>query len=93
MFFVITKRQNYTLGYRQCKNVSALPVDVTSEQRTDALAQLLASSSIDMAFVGLRSKNGSAFISVNGEYQLFSDERFVVKNKFPKINSGRNVKL
>ncbi|CAH1645174.1 unnamed protein product [Spodoptera littoralis] len=67
MFFVITKRQNYTLGYRQCKNVSALPVDVTSEQRTDALAQLLASSSIDMAFVGLRSKNGSAFISVNGD--------------------------
>ncbi|KAF9415879.1 hypothetical protein HW555_006631 [Spodoptera exigua] len=67
MFFVITKRQNYTLGYRQCKNVSALPVDVASEQRTDALAQLLASSSLDMAFVGLRSKNGSAFISVNGD--------------------------
>lgn len=93
MFFVITKRQNYTLGYRQCKNVSALPVDVTSEQRTDALAQLLASSSIDMAFVGLRSKNGSAFISVNGNFQLLSDENFVVKYKFSNINTGQNIKL
>ncbi|KAJ8729706.1 hypothetical protein PYW08_001287 [Mythimna loreyi] len=64
MFFIITKKQNYTLGLRECKNLSSLPADVTSEQRTDALAQLLLGNSIEMAFVGMRSKNGSAFISI-----------------------------
>lgn len=68
MFFIITKKQNYTLGLRECKNLTSLPADVTSEQRTDALAQLLAGNSIEMAFVGMRSKNGSAFISVTGEF-------------------------
>lgn len=68
MFFIVNKKLNYTQGLRECKNISGVPADVTSEQRTDALAQLLAGASIDAAFVGLRSKNGSAFISVTGEF-------------------------
>ncbi|CAB3248157.1 unnamed protein product [Arctia plantaginis] len=66
MFFLVTKKLNYTLAFRECKNITAVPADITSEQRTDALAQLLAGASVDAAFVGLRSKNGSTFVTSNG---------------------------
>ncbi|XP_075991766.1 uncharacterized protein LOC142987100 [Anticarsia gemmatalis] len=67
MFYLITKKQNYTLAARECKNITAAPADILSEQRTDALAQLLAGASVDAAFVGLRSKNGSGFVSSTGD--------------------------
>ncbi|XP_049708445.2 uncharacterized protein LOC110379694 [Helicoverpa armigera] len=67
MFFILTKKQNYSQGFRDCKNISGLPADVTSEQRTDSLAQLIAGASLEVAFVGLRSKNGSGFFSVTGD--------------------------
>lgn len=66
MFFLLTKKLNYTLAFRGCKNLTAVPADITSEHRTDALAQVLAGASVDAAFVGLRSKNGSTFVSSNG---------------------------
>lgn len=67
MFFIFTKRMNYSNGLRECKNVSGIPADVTTEQRTEALAQLLAGASIETAFVGLKSKNGSVFVSSSGK--------------------------
>lgn len=64
---MFSKRMNYTNGLRACKNLSGVPADITTEQRTEALAQLLGGASTDTAFVGLRSKNGSVFVSSSGK--------------------------
>ncbi|XP_013200377.1 uncharacterized protein LOC106142962 [Amyelois transitella] len=66
MFFLISQKYNYTDGQQQCRNISGVLADVTSEQRTDALAQLLAGASVDAALVGMRRKNESVFYGVNG---------------------------
>ncbi|XP_053607693.1 uncharacterized protein LOC128673690 [Plodia interpunctella] len=67
MFFLITQRYNYTEGMKQCRNISGVLADVTSEQRTDALAQLLAGAGVDTALVGMRRKNESVFYGAHGD--------------------------
>lgn len=68
MFYLNTQKLNYTQAHSACKNMTGVLADVTNEQRTDALAQLLAGASIDAAFVGLRRMNSSTFSTENGMF-------------------------
>ncbi|KAM3959106.1 C-type lectin 6 [Aphomia sociella] len=51
MFYLFTKKYNYTVGQHTCKNISGVLADVTSEQRTEALAQLLSGTKVDAALM------------------------------------------
>ncbi|KAJ0181579.1 hypothetical protein K1T71_002301 [Dendrolimus kikuchii] len=66
MFFLHTIQQNFTDSQRVCKNMSGVMADVTTEQRTEALAQLLTGLSVESAFVGLLRKNTSSFSGTDG---------------------------
>ncbi|KAJ0178304.1 hypothetical protein K1T71_006127 [Dendrolimus kikuchii] len=55
------KEKNFTDSQRVCKNMSGVMADVTTEQRTESLAQLLTGLSVEAAFVGLLRKNTSSF--------------------------------
>ncbi|CAH0404590.1 unnamed protein product [Chilo suppressalis] len=66
MFRLLQKRLNFTQAVVECRNMSGVLPDVTSEQRTDALAQVLAGAGVDAAFVGLRRNNRSSFHGING---------------------------
>ncbi|CAH2211550.1 jg23261, partial [Pararge aegeria aegeria] len=63
MFILLPKRRNYTQAQGTCRNFSGVLADVTSEQRTDALSQLLATAGVGAAYVGMWSKNDSVFYS------------------------------
>lgn len=66
MFFLHTTKRNFTEAERVCKNMSGNLAEVTTEQRTEALAQLLAGVSAEAAFVGLRRKNSSSYCNIHG---------------------------
>jgi hypothetical protein len=73
--FQLLPKLNFSQAAIECANMSGLLADVASEQRTDALALILAGASVDAALVGMRRTNRSAFHHVNGEnnfYLLFS---------------------
>ncbi|XP_045764216.1 uncharacterized protein LOC123866605 [Maniola jurtina] len=61
MFFLLPKRRNYTQAEARCKAISGVLADVSSEQRTDALSQVLASAGVDAAYVAMWSRNDSVF--------------------------------
>ncbi|CAH2105051.1 unnamed protein product [Euphydryas editha] len=66
MFYLLPKKLNYTQAQAQCRNISAVLADVTSEQRTDVLAQVLASASVHSAYVGMKRDNSSTIYKNNG---------------------------
>ncbi|XP_059061840.1 uncharacterized protein LOC131854716 [Achroia grisella] len=66
MFYLITQKYNYTEGQNACKNISGVLADITSEQRTEALGQMLAGSNVEAAIIGMRRKNESTFYAING---------------------------
>ncbi|XP_031763733.2 uncharacterized protein LOC113519116 [Galleria mellonella] len=66
MFYLLSKKYNYTEGQSSCKNISGVLADVTSDQRTEALGQLLLGTKVDAAMVGLRRINESTFHGTNG---------------------------
>ncbi|XP_028174752.1 uncharacterized protein LOC114363271 [Ostrinia furnacalis] len=70
MFYLLPARHNFSQAAQECKNISAVLADVTSEQRTDSLAQLLAGASVDAALVGMRRNNESMFRTLNGRSSL-----------------------
>ncbi|XP_023941012.1 uncharacterized protein LOC112047933 [Bicyclus anynana] len=65
MFFLLLKKRNFTQVQASCKEINGVLADVSSEQRTDALGQLLTSAGISAAYVGMWSKNDSVFYSNN----------------------------
>ncbi|CAG4972783.1 unnamed protein product [Colias eurytheme] len=65
MFYLLDNQLNYTQAQNKCKNMSGVLADVTSEQRTDALAQVLINANLAAAYVGLTKNNGSSFHSLN----------------------------
>ncbi|XP_049866983.1 uncharacterized protein LOC126367487 [Pectinophora gossypiella] len=67
MFYLVSTKMNYSQAQAHCKNMSSSLADVTSEQRTDLLAALLAGATVEAAFVALKSNNGSVFYNVNGD--------------------------
>ncbi|XP_045459247.1 polycystin-1, partial [Melitaea cinxia] len=67
MFYLLPEKLNYTQAQAQCRNISAVLADVTSEQRTDVLAQVLASASVHSAFVGMKRDNSRTFYKNNGD--------------------------
>ncbi|KAL0848848.1 hypothetical protein ABMA28_013266 [Loxostege sticticalis] len=67
MFYLLTTRHNFSQAVQECANISAVLADITSEQRTDTLAQVLAGASVDAALVGLRRTNESSFQTLNGD--------------------------
>ncbi|XP_047987880.1 uncharacterized protein LOC125227583 isoform X1 [Leguminivora glycinivorella] len=69
MFYLTPTRLNYTEARTACRNMSGVLADTASEQRTDALAQMLAGAGVDAALVSLRRSNASnsAFIGANGD--------------------------
>ncbi|XP_061708191.1 uncharacterized protein LOC133518490 isoform X2 [Cydia pomonella] len=67
MFYLTPTKFNYTEARTACRNMSGVLADTASEQRTDALAQLLAGAGVDAALVSLRRSNASAFIGANGD--------------------------
>ncbi|KAI5632996.1 hypothetical protein NE865_14294 [Phthorimaea operculella] len=86
MFYLISKKLNYTQAQIECKNMSGVLADITSEQRTDQLAMFLAGASIDAALVALRSVNGSAFYSVNGKKGSYRSSAYIYCSISNKLN-------
>lgn len=70
MFLQLPTRMNYTMAERECRNRSSALADVSSEQRTDAVAQLLAGAGVEVAFAGMRRRNSSVFVGNNGNAYL-----------------------
>ncbi|XP_047506737.1 LOW QUALITY PROTEIN: uncharacterized protein LOC125050783 [Pieris napi] len=66
MFYLLSRKLNYTNADDKCKNMSSTLADVNSEQRTDALAQFLTGAGVATAFVGLKKDHETRFIEVNG---------------------------
>ncbi|XP_028027824.1 uncharacterized protein LOC114241233 isoform X2 [Bombyx mandarina] len=66
MFRLLPQKLNYTEAVEQCRNISGVLADITTDQRTDSLGQLLAGSGNEAAFVGLRRSNGSVFKNSRG---------------------------
>lgn len=67
MVFLQAQRLNYTNAVLECANMTGVLADVLGESRTDAYTQLLMGAGVEVAFVGVRSDNGSEFVSVSGE--------------------------
>ncbi|CAG5048287.1 unnamed protein product [Parnassius apollo] len=67
MFYLITQRMNYTEAEKLCQNKSSVLADVSTEQRTDTLAQLLADEGEDSAYISLKRSNSSDFFTSNGD--------------------------
>nr|XP_026490496.1 uncharacterized protein LOC113396671 [Vanessa tameamea] len=67
MFQLLPKKLNYTQAQAQCQNISAVLADVTSEQRTEVLAQVLATASVDSAYVGMERDTDGIFYKINGD--------------------------
>lgn len=78
MFYLLPEHHNFTQAVAECKNISGVLADVTSEQRTDALAQMLAGATVEAALVGLKRSNESSFRSLNGESLIFKKE--IIRN-------------
>ncbi|KAG6453993.1 uncharacterized protein LOC115445987 [Manduca sexta] len=66
MFHLLPNLLNYTEAARECMNLSGNLADIITEQRTEALAQVLANASVNEAFVGMTRHNTSVFRSDNG---------------------------
>lgn len=87
MFYLLPKRHNFTQAVEECRNASGVLADVTSEQRTDALSQMLAGVSVDAALVGLRRRNETSFRSPNGEsWSSFCSE--LINTYLPTLDSS-----
>ncbi|XP_072936564.1 uncharacterized protein [Epargyreus clarus] len=67
MFQLIKKRLNYTQAETECRNVSGVLADISTEQRTDTLAQFVASTKLEAVFVGMRRCNTSKYYNTNGD--------------------------
>ncbi|KAL4721577.1 hypothetical protein ACJJTC_010179, partial [Scirpophaga incertulas] len=70
MYQLLQKNLNHSTAAQQCRNMSGVLADAASEQRTDALAQLLAGASVYAAHVYMTRNNGSDFYSANGHIML-----------------------
>lgn len=66
MFHLLPQRLNYTEARAKCRNMTGALPDVTSEQRTDALAQVLAGASTEAVFASWRRRNSSNFVGDRG---------------------------
>ncbi|XP_046961238.1 uncharacterized protein LOC124530914 [Vanessa cardui] len=67
MFLLLPKKLNQTQAQARCQNISAVLADVTSEQRTEVLAQVLATASVDSAYVGMERDIDGIFYKTNGD--------------------------
>ncbi|XP_050361869.1 uncharacterized protein LOC126781091 [Nymphalis io] len=67
MFLLLPNVLNYTQAQAQCRNISAVLADVTSEQRTELLAQVLATASVDSAYIGMKRDTDRIFYNTNGD--------------------------
>ncbi|XP_061377173.1 uncharacterized protein LOC116779422 isoform X2 [Danaus plexippus] len=67
MFYLLSEKNNYTEAERRCRNMSSVLAGVFNQHRTDTLAQVLASSGVEAAYVGLGSNNGRVFRTTHGD--------------------------
>lgn len=67
MLHLLPKRRNFTEARAECRNRSSSLADVASEQRTEALAQLLTGAGVEAVYVGLRRRNSTVFVGDNGK--------------------------
>lgn len=70
MFYLIRSGINYTEAEKMCQNKSSMLADVSSERRTNALAQLLVNANTNYAYVGLQ-RTYKDFMTSNGIIQLY----------------------
>nr|XP_032529576.1 uncharacterized protein LOC116779422 [Danaus plexippus plexippus] len=89
MFYLLSEKNNYTEAERRCRNMSSVLAGVFNQHRTDTLAQVLASSGVEAAYVGLGSSNGRVFRTTHALKRI--DLRYVHCLTYSKYTCGQHL--